>query len=170
MESKDVVVATGIFVTLVLGVWNLIYSRFNNRRTTFINAVTAERVKWINTLRENLSQFAGLLYNYVGVAHDDDDASREIWKQTDRLRMLIKLQLNPQEPIDQKIEALLDQIYHDNEGIGTDGAIKLLDELIKCGQQLLKQEWDKVKEEAKHGDLRDSWNLKIRKFINDQVA
>jgi hypothetical protein len=148
MEWKDICLLLGVAVTLILGVGNLIFSLVNNRRTTFINSVTAERVRWINTLRENLSRFAGLVFNYATVAHTDDAESRTIFRKTDRLRLLIKLQLNPNEPFDQEIEALLDQIYLQNKGIGTEGTLKLLDDLIKAGQRLLKQEWDKVKEES----------------------
>ena len=137
VEWKDVVVLIGILLTFGLGIGNLIYNLLNNRRTTFINAVTAERVKWINTLRENLSKFAGHIFNYAAVAHQDEEASQAIWRETDRLRLLIKLQLNPKEPLDQDIERMLDKIYFGSKGIGGEAAMALVDELIRYGQRLL---------------------------------
>jgi hypothetical protein len=74
--------------------------------------------------------------------------------------MLIKLQLNPNEPLDQQIEGWLDLIYVDPKSLSAAGTA-VLDELIKCGQKLLKQEWDKVKQEAKYGDLQTSWALRF---------
>jgi hypothetical protein len=51
----------GILVTLVLGVYNAVQNYRSSRRTTFINTVTSERVKWIEKLRQSISTFYGLL-------------------------------------------------------------------------------------------------------------
>ena len=153
--------------TLLLSIYTLGYSIRNNRRTSYINSVTAERVKWINTLRENLSQFAGLVFHYAAVAGNDPTGSKwhNLLKDTDRLRMLIKLQLNPKGEIDEKIEANLDRLYTSNAIPSPQIAQSVCDQTIKLGQQLLKQEWEKVKEESKYGDLRDTW---WRNFRRDQ--
>ena len=52
MEWKDIILLIGVTVSLVIGVGNIVYNFIINRRTAFINAVTAERVKWIGKLRE----------------------------------------------------------------------------------------------------------------------
>ena len=41
LEPKDIVVAIGIAVTLLLGLWNLWVNHKANRRTTFVNTVTS---------------------------------------------------------------------------------------------------------------------------------
>jgi hypothetical protein len=60
MEYKDIFYAVGIAATFLIGLGNIVYNIHINRRTTYINSVTAERVKWINALRENISKYAGL--------------------------------------------------------------------------------------------------------------
>jgi len=45
MEGKDLVLAAGVVVTLVLGVWNAITNHRINRRTNFVNTVTSQRIK-----------------------------------------------------------------------------------------------------------------------------
>ena len=46
----------GILFTLLLGIWNLYAHMRDNKRTSFINTVTSERVKWIQSTREALSK------------------------------------------------------------------------------------------------------------------
>ena len=55
MEPKDYVLGVGVLVTFILGIWNVVANWRSSRRTAFINTVTAERVKWLGTLRENIS-------------------------------------------------------------------------------------------------------------------
>ena len=45
METKDIVYATGILLTFLIGVWNLIFNYRTTRKTSFINIVTSQRVK-----------------------------------------------------------------------------------------------------------------------------
>jgi len=147
----------GLF-TGFLGLFNLWYTFQNNKRTTYINAVTAERVKWINALRENISTFTGLVFHYAQLGANDPTGEQwvDLFKQTDRLRMLIKLQLNPSGEPDRQIEDLLDAMYSQEAYRGDPVAMQnAANQLVRLGQQLLKQEWEKVKLESKHGDLRD---------------
>ena len=61
---KDIFFSLGIILTFIIGVWNIINNYRASRRTAFINTVTAERVKWIEKLRENISEFCGLTYTW----------------------------------------------------------------------------------------------------------
>jgi len=60
METKDIVYALSIFLTFLIGVWNLVLNYRTTRKTSFINTVTSQRVKWIEQLRQDISSFSGL--------------------------------------------------------------------------------------------------------------
>ena len=62
IDTKDYVAFSGILVTFSLGLYNAVQNYRSSRRTTFINTVTSERVKWIDKLRESISTFCGTAY------------------------------------------------------------------------------------------------------------
>ncbi len=144
----------GIGISLILGIWNIINNGRINKRTTFINSVTAERVKWIGKLRENISTFCGLTNHWV-LTDIDSEESTKIIKELDKLKIMIKLQVNPQEDHGKKIMELIDEIPEltnkDSETISKLNS--KIDEVVSTSQSLLKEEWDKVKMEAKKGDI-----------------
>jgi hypothetical protein len=162
MEAKDISLFTGIGVTLLLGIGNLIYNILLSRRTAFINAVTSERVKWIGNLRENISKFVGLNHHWFVLRHDIDNAQKdEMTRDLRVLRYYIKLQLNPKSDaiIDQKIMTLVDDIADKAAQYKIQQLTEKLDDLVSESQQLLKAEWDKVKREAQRGPLADNATL-----------
>ena len=111
LELKDLFYIVGIILTFLLGLANVVFNIYVNRRTTYINSVTAERVKWINALRENVSKYAGLTYNWViSDVEEGSDESKEMLKEIDRLRILIQLQINPKEDLGGKIISWIDTI------------------------------------------------------------
>lgn len=148
----DMWYAVGIIASLILGIWNIINSFLINKKSVFINSVTSERIKWIGKLRENISRFCGLTWLWVLTPNKDFEPKdkQEIIKEIDTLRMMIKLQLNPDGVYDKKIIELLDHIPDLEVHSQVSSAIN---ELIHTTQFLLKEEWEKVKEEAKRGDL-----------------
>jgi len=154
METKDYL----ILLTFLLGVFNLIYVWRINKKTTFINCVTAERVKWINKLRENIANFCGLTHHFV-FSDLGEKEKKEILNEIDRLRMLIPLQLNPHEDSTEEIVKLVRKIpmQTDVNGVVSFGekfpVEKSIDELISKTQLLLKQEWNRVKKEAEKGNI-----------------
>jgi hypothetical protein len=85
LEAKDIIYGLSILLTFALGVWNLVSNYRTSRRTSFINTVTAQRVKWIEQLRQDISVFSGLTH-------------------------LIRLRLNPSGTHDKEIEELLRRI------------------------------------------------------------
>ncbi len=144
-----------IIVTFLLGIGNLFYNWRINKRTTFINSVTAERIKWIHSLRESISTFCGKTYYWVMTPDLPPDESQNIIKQIDKLRMLIKLQLNPNGSHDSEIIRLLDEIPLYTQPTNSETIKRLIQDMINTSQLLLKEEWGKVKEESKKGDLKD---------------
>ncbi len=170
MEPKDLLYVIGIIITFLLGIGNILYNLRINKKTIFINTVTAERIKWIGKLRENISDFCGLSYHWVFTEIENQEKSNEIIKQIDKLRMMIKLQLNPDGPLDIRLMGLIDEIVRLAVPPGIPdleefrGRFKeKINEMIQTGQLLLKAEWEKVKEESKKGDLEKKLDSKAAK-------
>jgi hypothetical protein len=152
---KDVFFSLGIILTFLLGVWNIVNNYRTSRRTTFINTVTSERVKWIEKLRDNISTFCGLTYTWSMSGLEGKPEAAEFLKQIDKLRHLIRLQLNPDGKLDAEIESLIERIpdlTHETQAADLKTA---LNDLVVASQKLLKEEWEKVKEESMRGNLKE---------------
>jgi hypothetical protein len=57
MEPKDKISLFAIAATFIVALINLVYTILNNRKTAFVNTVTASRLKWIDSLRDKVSAF-----------------------------------------------------------------------------------------------------------------
>lgn len=152
---KDVFLSLGVILSFLLGVWNIVNNYRTSRRTTFINTVTSERVKWIEKLRENISTFCGLTYTWRMSQVEDQPEASEFLRQLDKLRHLIRLQLNPGGTHDQAIEDLIARIPALTHATQTEELKHALNELVEVSQKLLKEEWEKVKEESVRGNLKE---------------
>lgn len=147
---------TGILFTFILGVWNLVYNFKNSKRTTFINTVTSERIKWIQNTREVISTLCGRTYYWLMTQDEiSPEESNNVRKEVDKLRMLVKLQLNPKSDGDVKIMRLIDELPNYTDKHHEEKMKGLLGQIISESQSLLKDEWDKVRDESIHGDLRE---------------
>lgn len=157
METKDIITSIGIGLTFIVGAWNLILTLRTARQSRFINTVTAERVKWIQELRSNISKFCGATFSwaaiYSGKPSSTSTDAAELLKDIDRFGFLIRLQLNPKEETDQKIEAIIKRIPSLIELPKLPQLRESLEELTTATQALLKKEWEKVKQEAKKGEI-----------------
>ncbi|MBJ7278202.1 hypothetical protein [Marinobacter salarius] len=145
----------GIVFTLLLGIWNLYAHLRDSKRTSFINTVTSERVKWIQSTREAISNLCGRSHYWVmtqdEISQEDSNAVR---KEIDQLRALVKLKLNPGEPPSMKVIDLVDQMEHYTHLSQEVEMKRILNDIVSTSQVLLKEEWDKVRLEAVEGDLR----------------
>lgn len=153
---KDIFYSIGIILTFIIGVWNIVNNYRASRRTAFINTVTAERVKWIEKLRENISQFCGLTYTWSVSKLEDTEREKKIIEEIDKLRHLIRLQLNPDGELDKQIEELIAKIPDLTHETQTKQLKAELNKLVTTTQELLKSEWEKVKAESKRGDLKEN--------------
>ncbi len=153
MDWKDAFTAAGIAVTLLLGIWNAVGNYRTSRRTNFINTVTSQRVKWIEQLRQDISAFSGLVHTWYFSAQGKPQ-EYEVVKEIDRLRHVIRLRLNPAGEHDRRIEALLEEIPKLTAAVDADKLTAALNELTVESQRLLKEEWEKVKDEAERGKLK----------------
>lgn len=93
----------------------------------------------------------------------------DLLKEIDRLRYYIRLQLNPDGDHDKKIEALIEQIPDLTDEKQIEKLKLKTNELIGVSQKLLKEEWEKFKEESKRGDLKEKQDCfdPILRKLND---
>jgi hypothetical protein len=148
MESKDTIAIFGIAVTFAVSVANLVYSLWSNRRAMFVNTVTASRLKWIDSLRDKVSEFiAASARLSSSTAHSPDVEGLLLHRDT--LLHQIALHLNPLDGEDQRIKALAHHV-RDLTGRKADQA-ELFDALIGLRDatgNYLKKEWNRVKRES----------------------
>jgi hypothetical protein len=154
VDAKDWIYGVGIVLTFAIGVWNLVSTYRTTRKTGFINTVTSQRVKWIEQLRQDVSAFSGLTYTWCFSNLEGKPQDYELLKEIDRLRHVIRLRLNPDGTHDRKIQALISRIPQLTHESQRDQLKAALDELTSETQLLLKEEWEKVKREAEHGNLQ----------------
>jgi septation ring formation regulator EzrA len=86
---------------------------------------------------------------------EDRPEASELLKQLDKLRHLIRLQLNPGGTHDQAIEALIARIPDLTHETQTEELKSALNDLVQVSQKLLKEEWEKVKGESMRGNLKE---------------
>lgn len=153
MENKDLIAIAGIGVTLAVSSANLVYSLWTSKRTVFVNTVTTARLKWIDSLRDKISEFIAVTVRLL-----DPDLSSDkknvgtLLLQRDTLLHQIVLHLNPHDPKDQRIRILVDHVRElTDRGVVSD---ELRDGLVKLRDatgDYLKKEWTRVKTESMEG-------------------
>lgn len=137
----------------VIAVCGVIFSAFSafvtGRKSVYISSVTAERSKWIDKLRSNIAellQVCAAINNETPSGQGYDKKRNE----ADRLISLISLQLNPadEDGIDQNLIAHLRILVEAAEKPGDEfrGEEK---KFVRHSQFMLKEEWEKVKSEAR---------------------
>lgn len=156
MEAKDWVYALGIFATFVLGIWNLVQGRRSARKASFINTVTAQRILWLEKMRQDVATFVGLTHTWAMSGMVGKDAEPAMLKEIDRLRHVIRLRLNPDDSTDVEIASLIKEISDLTHEFQHEELLATLEKLTVATQKMLKAEWDKVKRESKDGDLSET--------------
>src|ERR1700710_1583689 len=130
--SKDSYVFLGVVATAALGLLNLFYSFGNNRRTSYVSAVTATRLKWIGEVRQNLARFVTLVSQWT-VAPPHDPAERlKVFQEIVYLRMLLRLSLAPKAPApcDEKFERKIESLIQDVDQMNTNEIESKLKDLV----------------------------------------
>ncbi|WP_141703047.1 hypothetical protein [Cereibacter johrii] len=148
----------------IIAVCGVIFSAFSafvtGRRSVYISSVTAERSKWIEKLRSNIAELL-----QVCAAINNETRTRlaydEKRNKADGLISLISLQLNPADEggIDKNLIAHLRILVEATEKSG-DEFRKEEKKFVRHSQFMLKEEWEKVKNEAR-GWIATLWN-KVR--------
>jgi hypothetical protein len=147
----DNLLPAGVLVTLLLGLVNLFYNFKFAKRTTFVNTVTSERVKWIGKVRDNVSTLCALCDQWN---HRTQETTPELQRKIEQVKTEIRLQLNPNDIEDQDIARLLARLPSWTNSMTPEAYVKLQDALVTATQVMLKREWEKVKDESIRGDLR----------------
>ncbi len=148
-EYKEIIISliavAGVFFTAFIALRN-------NNKSLLIKTVTEERAKWRTELRDCCAEFSSLVYEQL------NNTSASNLPRIVELKVQIRLRTNPSsEPkhkLDQEIlsesQAIVDLISDAPE---KDQVISKLLKLENSVQKLLKQEWDKSKNEAVTGKL-----------------
>lgn len=150
MEAKDLIAIAGIGVTFVVSSANLVYSLWSSKRTVFVNTVTTSRLKWIDSLRDKISEFIAVTVRLLDPEFPSE--RRDIGSlllQRDTLLHQIVLHLNPQDPTDQRIKTLVDHVRElTDRGSFSNELADGLVELRDATGDYLKKEWNRVKRES----------------------
>ncbi len=150
-DAKDAFAIIVAIIALVGVIISASISLFVSRRSNYLNAVTAERSKWIDKLRVNVS-------NLIAQAHvldvelyrsDEFSGSKDYdaaVKELVSTMTFVRLQLNPNGKIDANIILLLGAIQNH---VGEQDYHNLESLFVRHMQFLLKEEWEQVKYEAR---------------------
>ncbi|PEJ40078.1 hypothetical protein CN889_18195 [Bacillus wiedmannii] len=148
-------------ITKELGEKNL--KALEQRR--YIDAISAERIKWINNMRDNFSEFIKIAHIQMndmsklksGKGDVGEAIMRERFHELTYIRNNISFLLNPTEPVSREIRSLQRTITLAlrRGSIATFDSKKVKESARELGylfQVVLKAEWKRVKEENKKGE------------------
>jgi hypothetical protein len=176
MTTTETVTLIGIGLTFFVGVFNLVITIKNARKATFINSVTASRIKYIQDLRNTISQFCGVFYRAYNYRHNKESLNLSEEKtlqfeiEADKLKYLVRLYLNPEDEYwDEKIIWLINDISKIHISTLKDiGDFKQkVEDLMILTQYLLKLEWEGAKIESEKGIISDSEKKALYdKYVN----
>lgn len=145
----------GALVGAVLGFIGSILSIFGRNKdtqlTVLTQVITTERAQWRSDMRNLTSEFVSLLQQVK------NERSKEEISEFQKLRVKIRLRLNPKEghEYDEKLLSLLRTFKgfidsDDKSPINIEDEIESFELTM---QKLIKKEWDKSKKEAESGNL-----------------
>ena len=134
-------------ITALTALGTGIYSIHHSRKTTYINAVTTARLKYIENLRNYVSDFCGLVLTNTNTTEQNE--------KIDRLRFTIKLHLNRKDEFDIKVLELLDKIPNYTNQAKKDELNSNLTLLTNYMQDIFTLEWRGIKWEAENGKPTD---------------
>ena len=149
-NGRDPIAILGIAATFLVSVASLIHSLRNDRRASFVNTVTSSRLKWIDSLRDEVSEFIATTDRLVSCRdsglHDKTD---DLLLQRDILAHQTALHLNPEDSQDQRIKALAESTCQLTDSGGSASEISVaLNQLRDATAIYLKKEWNRVKRES----------------------
>lgn len=167
METKDMLTLIGICFTFVVGATGLVIGIINSRKTIYINSITNARIKYIQDIRNSISDYCGLFYRYK-ILYDANpvlsNEKLEILRHIDKLKYQILLYLDPG---NKTWDSIIIQLLEDVRNEINDNPDRKIQELIRVTQYLLKLEWEGAKKESKRGPLSEQSKEKTSKKYFD---
>jgi hypothetical protein len=154
VETKGFIAIAGIGLTFLVSLANFFYSLWSNKRTSFVNTVTTSRLKWIDSLRDKMSEFIAVTSRLSDKRVLLAEGGRgDLLLHRDTLLNQIVLHLNPRDPEDQRIRKLVDDVRRlTDQGDPAEHLSHALDELRDATADYLKKEWNRVKVESTEGN------------------
>jgi hypothetical protein len=151
MPASDAIAITGIALTFLVSAANLTFSLRNSNKTIFVNTVSSSRLKWIDSLRDKVSEFMAVSAQLAQSASASSGVE-SLSLQRDTLLHEIVLHLNPRDTEDQKIRILADHVCELTADKGRSPELaRALIELRDATGIYLKKEWNRVKQESTAG-------------------
>jgi hypothetical protein len=148
------------FIAAITALLTSIYSVYHSRKTTYINAVTTSRLKYIENLRSYISEFCGLLLHTSNTKLEENEI-KKISERTDVLRFTIKLHLNRKNYFDKELINQIDSISNFPATIGLGERINEITQLTNYAQDIFALEWAGIKLEATGGKL---WDYQVNRL------
>ena len=153
----EMVKLLGILAAALVSILILVANVISNRRKTYTDQITALKAKYIEDLRQHLSEYLSLalecnkaifLDNYKTIPE-----RHQLIKDLDQKYTLISLFLNNKNPVDRKLsdyvqDIRLAAITQKGNGWKIEDTIQ---QLVNYGQQVLILEWKTLKREARSG-------------------
>lgn len=187
---SDIITAIGIFATLSISLFNLIFTLKSTKKAQFINTVTSTRLKWIEDIREIASKYIskiGLYHEWLRQKHliEVKQISKELYSEKSsnqfedlnleiaELYYKLQLYLLKDNKTDSELLETLKSLHKESKNADPYEFNKKMNELITHFNSILANEWYKVKLEAEHGDLANlvqnrKWvKLKEIKYFRD---
>ena len=164
---SEIIKFFGILITAMVTVASLFVTIYHNRKTTYINQITTLKAKYIEALRENISNFCSLAFdcNKAWTLNNYKQDSRHITlTDMQRLQYLLTLYLDSKEEIDVVITNPVQEIVIAVSSKGENG-INIgftINKLLEYTQQVILYEWRNARKEAKRGPTKQSLKLKAK--------
>jgi hypothetical protein len=165
-DFKDVLT----FISVTTAIVSVAYGIYHSRKTTYINAVTTSRIKYMENLRNYIAEFCGLALYYSLTEKNitDEKEKNQIREKFDRLRFVIKLHLNRKDIFDMQVIEKINSIPNFTDPEKYEELKIELNKLTELTQDVLSFEWAGIKKEASKGEL-NKWekeNLKKEHLKN----
>lgn len=189
-EKLTLIAQIGVLLTFIVAVANFIFNLNNSKKTTFINSITSSRIKYIQEIRTQISDFCSIALAWKNYKeNDNNDKVTELSQKANQIKFIINLYLNPEDEYwDKKIINLIDLIilnsndwskyyimHKEDKESATFSKFKdyetkvnkAIQDLIIITQYLLKLEWEGVKLESRKGIISD---LEKKELYNKYVG
>ncbi|QKJ41719.1 hypothetical protein HRJ37_16590 [Bacillus altitudinis] len=166
------------FIGVCVNAW---ITHRNVSRSNVIDALTKQRIEWLNTVRQNFVDFNNLGHELFFAIHRDkeDDYIHEKYYLLEKTITNMSLLLNPKEgwvrSLNYTSKEFLDIIIvEDIKQINAEKFKSLRDSIHLNQQIILKSEWKRIKEEVKKGrelepdevnSIYEKTSNEIKKFI-----